>query len=103
MMSCPGTCSNDGLYYKDDSTFVICSNGYASEQPCPPGTKTGGYPSYQAGYYYGYTDLCSVNLVDYGYGPSSYASSASYADGKESSQAGYQVSKVRTLPDFVET
>jgi hypothetical protein len=81
-----GSCSNDGLYYKDDTTFVICSNGYASEQPCPPGTKTGGYPSYQAGYYYGYTDLCSVNLVDYGYGPSSYVS----APEKESTQAGYK-------------
>ena len=53
--------------------FVICSNGYPHEQPCPPGTKTSGSPKYQAGYYYGYTDLCSVNLVDYGYGPEYYA------------------------------
>jgi hypothetical protein len=88
-----GSCSNDGLYYKDDTTFVICSNGYASEQPCPPGTKTGGYPSYQAGYYYGYTDLCSVNLVDYGYGPSSYVSAPAYTDNKDSTQAGYKQEK----------
>lgn len=56
-------------------TFVVCSNGYPAEQQCPPGTKTAGSPSYQAGYYYGYTDLCSVNLVDYGYAPSSYVPS----------------------------
>jgi hypothetical protein len=70
-----GSCSNDGLYYKDEAAFVICSNGYPSDMSCPPGTKTAEYPSYQAGYYYGYTDLCSVNLVDYGYGPASYSAS----------------------------
>ena len=68
-----GTCQGDGLYYKDDTTFVMCSNGYSHQQPCPPGTKTSGSPSYKAGYYYGYTDLCSVNLVDYGLGPEHYA------------------------------
>jgi hypothetical protein len=68
-----GGCTTDGLYYYDDTMFVICSNGYPHEQPCPPGTKTSGSPKYQAGYYYGYTDLCSVNLVDYGYGPEYYA------------------------------
>lgn len=68
-----GSCVADGLYYRDDTTFIICSNGYPHEQPCPPGTKTSGSPRYQAGYYYGYTDLCSVNLVDYGYGPEYYA------------------------------
>ena len=51
----------------------MCSNGYPHEQPCPPGTKTSGSPSYKPGYYYGYTDLCSVNLVDYGLGPEHYA------------------------------
>ena len=51
----------------------MCSNGYSHAQPCPPGTRTSGYPSYKAGYYYGYTDLCSVNLVDLGYGPDKYA------------------------------
>jgi len=68
-----GLCQGDGLYYKDDNTFVMCSNGYSHEQPCPPGTKTSGSPSYKPGYYYGYTDLCSVNLVDYGLGPEHYA------------------------------
>jgi len=65
-------CSIDGLYYKDDMSYVVCSNGYASYQPCPPGTKTDKFPSYKAGYYYGSSDLCSVNLVDFGYGPYSY-------------------------------
>ena len=69
---CAGVCSIDGLYYKDDMSYVVCSNGYASYQPCPPGTKTDKFPSYKAGYYYGSSDLCSVNLVDFGYGPYSY-------------------------------
>ena len=73
LMRVAGSCVTDGLYYRDDTTFVICSNGYPHEQPCPPGTKTSGSPRYQPGYYYGYTDLCSVNLVDYGYGPEYYA------------------------------
>lgn len=67
-----GVCSIDGLYYKDEKSFVVCSNGYASYQPCPPGTKTDKFPSYTAGYYYGSSDLCSMNLVDYGYSPHSY-------------------------------
>ena len=62
----------DGLYYNDEMTYVVCSNGYASHQPCPPGTKTDKFPTYKAGYYYGSSDLCSVNLVDLGYGPHSY-------------------------------
>ena len=61
----------------------MCSNGYPHEQPCPPGTKTSGSPSYKAGYYYGYTDLCSVNLVDYGLGPEHYAPNIAYESGKE--------------------
>ena len=65
-------CSIDGLYYKDEKSFVVCSNGYASYQPCPPGTKTDKFPSYTAGYYYGSSDLCTMNLVDYGFSPYSY-------------------------------
>ena len=60
------------MYYKDEMTYVVCSNGYASHLPCPPGTKTDKFPSYTAGYYYGSSDLCSINLVDVGYGPHSY-------------------------------
>ena len=82
-------CLGDGLYYKNDNMFVICSNGYPHEQPCPPGTKTAGYPSYKAGYYYGYTDLCSVNLVDYGLGPEHYAPTG-FAE-KESSYGSKEV------------
>ena len=69
---CSGVCSIDGLYYKDEMTYVVCSNGFASHQPCPPGTKTDKFPSYRAGFYYGSSDLCSVNLVDLGLGPYSY-------------------------------
>jgi len=60
------------LYYVDETSYAVCSNGYASRQPCPPGTKTDKFPSYKAGYYYGSSDLCSVNLVDIGYGHHSY-------------------------------
>jgi len=73
MLSFSGGCQADGLYYQDDTTFVMCSNGYPHQQPCPLGTKTSGSPSYKPGYYYGYTDLCSVNLVDYGLSPEYYA------------------------------
>jgi len=69
LASCSGVCSIDGLYYKDEMSYVVCSNRYASIQPCPPGTKTDKFPSYKAGYYYGSSDLCSVNLVDLGYVP----------------------------------
>ena len=70
---CAGVCSIDGLYYKDEMSFVVCSNGYASHQPCPPGTKTDKFPSYTSGYYYGSSDLCSVNLINAGFDPYSYA------------------------------
>ena len=69
---CTGVCTIDGLYYKNEMSYVVCSNGYASHQPCPPGTKTEKFPSYKAGYYYGASDLCSINLVDFGYPPRSY-------------------------------
>lgn len=95
-----GTCSIDGLYYKDDTTFVICSNGYASEQPCPPGTKTAGYPSYQAGYYYGYTDLCSINLVDYGYGPSAYVTAAADNDDYRQQDKAYGEKKPSSYSSY---
>lgn len=86
-----GSCVADGLYYRDETTFVICSNGYPHEQPCPPGTKTSGSPRYQPGYYYGYTDLCAVNLVDYGYGPEYYAPRG-YPEltGRELTQSAYE-------------
>lgn len=68
-----GSCYNDGLYYMDETNFVICSNGNAYIQPCAPGTKSSGQHRYSPGYYYGYSDFCDVNLVDMGYGPAHYA------------------------------
>jgi len=82
-------CKIDGLYYKDETSFVVCSNGYASYQPCPPGTKTDKFPSYKAGYYYGSSDLCSMNLVDYGYNPYSYVPRVVSYDNQQ--QTSYEV------------
>ncbi len=72
-LSIPGTCYNDGLYYMDETNFVICSNGNAYIQPCAPGTRSSGQHRYSPGYYYGYSDFCDINLVDMGYGPAHYA------------------------------
>ena len=36
-------------------------------QPCAPGTRNSGHANYAPGYYYGYSDFCDVNLVDFGY------------------------------------
>ena len=64
----PGTCGRDGLYYMDASTFVFCSNGNAYYQPCAPGTRNSGQNKFSPGFYYGYSEFCDVNLVDFGYG-----------------------------------
>ena len=51
---------------------MYCSNGNPYVQPCAPGTRNSGDGTYNPGYYYGYSDFCNVNLVDYGYGPDAY-------------------------------
>ena len=63
-----GQCDKDGFYYKNDDSFVICSNNNAYVQPCAPGTRNSGYNSYHLGSAYYYRDFCEVNLVDHGYG-----------------------------------
>ena len=63
----PGKCSNDGLYYKNERTFVFCSNGNSYDQDCAPGSRNSGYDNYSYGGNYGYRDFCDVNLVDEGY------------------------------------
>merc|ERR1712055_782610 len=64
----PGYCgAPSGLYFKNDRSFVYCSNGLAYTQDCAPGSRNNRYDSYHHGSNYGYADFCSVNLVDYGY------------------------------------
>ena len=63
----PGKCSNDGLYFRDDKSFVFCSNGNSYVQPCAPGTRNSAYGRYSYGGKYDYRDFCDVNLVDEGY------------------------------------
>merc|ERR1711893_168556 len=62
-----GKCEKDGLYYRDHTSFVLCSNGNSYVQPCAPGTRNSGYDKYSYGGHYSYRDFCDVNLVDYGY------------------------------------
>merc|ERR1712179_666138 len=63
-----GKCGNDGIYFRDSGSFVMCSNGNSYVQPCAPGSRNAAYGSYSYGKSYGYSDFCGVNLVDYGYG-----------------------------------
>ncbi|ELU11494.1 hypothetical protein CAPTEDRAFT_221613 [Capitella teleta] len=63
----PGKCGNDGLYYNDYSSFVVCTNGNAYIQQCAPGSKNSGLKNYNYGNSYSYRDFCDVNLVDDGY------------------------------------
>ena len=63
----PGKCGNDGLYFRDDKSFVFCSNGNSYVQPCAPGTRNSAYGKYSYGSKYDYRDFCDVNLVDDGY------------------------------------
>jgi hypothetical protein len=62
-----GKCGNDGFYYNDYNSFVICSNGNAHIQPCAPGSKNSANSNYNYGSSYNYRDFCDVNLVDDGY------------------------------------
>ena len=97
----PGKCGNDGFYYKDHGSFVICSNGNAYDQHCAPGSRNSGVEHYSHGNHYYYRDFCDVNLVDYGYGAAhgsygsagygnvygnGYASGNSYAHGNRYSR-----------------
>ena len=67
-----GHCDKDGFYYKDDYSFVICSNNNAYVQPCAPGSRNSGHGRYNYGDNYYYRDFCDVNLVDHGYGAKGY-------------------------------
>jgi hypothetical protein len=57
-------CGDDGLYFRDESSFVFCSNGNSYVQPCAPGTKNSGYAKFTAGDEVAYRDFCDVNMVD---------------------------------------
>ena len=62
-----GKCGNDGFYFNDYDSFVICSNGNAYVQPCAPGSKNSALDTYHHGNSYYYRNFCDVNLVDDGY------------------------------------
>jgi hypothetical protein len=63
----PGKCGQDGLYFRDEKSFVFCSNGNSYVQPCAPGSRNSAYGKYSYGGKYDYRDFCDVNLVDEGY------------------------------------
>jgi hypothetical protein len=62
-------CGNDGLYYTDETSFVLCSNGNSYVQQCAPGTRNSPYQKYRPNKEYNYWDLCDINLMNYGYVP----------------------------------
>ena len=65
-------CDKDGFYYKNEKSFVICSNNNAYVQPCAPGSRNSPYEKYNSGKAYYYRDFCDVNLVDHGYAAKHY-------------------------------
>ena len=67
-----GKCDNDGFYYKNYNSFIICSNNNAYEQACAPGSRNSAHDAYNYGGNYHYRDFCDINLVDYGYGTKGY-------------------------------
>merc|ERR1712076_329115 len=83
-----GKCANDGFYYNNHASFVICSNGNAYHQPCAPGSRNSGYNKYTYGNSYGYSDFCDVNLVDYGYG-ATHGHYGGHSAGYNGHNAGY--------------
>ena len=60
-------CGNDGFYYLNDRTFVVCFAGNAFHQDCAPGSRNSGSHNYKTGHTYNYRDFCDINLVDSGY------------------------------------
>merc|ERR1711893_295632 len=62
-----GSCGHDGVYIHDDYSIILCSNGIAYYQPCPPGTKNSHHTNYKNEAYYNTGAFCNVNLVDHGY------------------------------------
>merc|ERR1712140_77 len=86
-----GKCGNDGFYYNDANSFVICSNGNAYYQPCAPGSKNKGHSHYTHGGKYGVADFCGVNLVDYGYGAhkGGYGHSHGHSHGNRGHSVGH--------------
>ena len=72
-------CDNDGFYYRDYDTFVICSNNNAYVQQCAPGSRNSPFDKYTYGGAYSQRDFCDVNLNDLGYGkPDKYDADDKY-------------------------
>ncbi|ELU15438.1 hypothetical protein CAPTEDRAFT_224578 [Capitella teleta] len=92
-----GKCGNDGFYYNDESSIVICSNGNAHIQPCAPGSKNSAKEHYEKGTTYVYRDFCDVNLVDDG-----YALKHGYAASAKSDDASSKVDTKVHVPPKVE-
>jgi hypothetical protein len=59
-----GRCAYDGFYYKNEESFVVCTNGNSFVQACAPGTENSDAKTYSRGTYYENGDFCDVNLVD---------------------------------------
>jgi hypothetical protein len=78
-----GKCGNDGFYYNDESSIIICSNGNVHIQPCAPGSKNSAPEHYHKDNTYNYRDFCDINLVNGGYTlQHGYAAKSDYAPPK---------------------
>ena len=62
-----GSCFDDGFYYLDSSSFVVCSNKQVFILPCAAGSQNSKFRKYVKGDSYAYRDFCDINLVDDGY------------------------------------
>ena len=70
-----GMCQKDGSFVLDEDSLLVCSNGYAFHQFCPPGSKNSGKP-FSQGDNYNTNGLCDINLLhlNQGYGDTYYSS-----------------------------
>lgn len=59
-----GTCRDDGLYYNNQHSFVMCAGNNYYIQPCPPGTMNRPFQGYNGNQPFRFENFCDVNLVN---------------------------------------
>ena len=87
LLRCLGPCSNDGFYFNDDTSIMMCSNGNSYLMYCAPGTMNQGGRIYSKSY----SDFCDINLNDYGYGASKPHSQKAFSSSHGHGSSGYQM------------
>ncbi|ELT94697.1 hypothetical protein CAPTEDRAFT_209357 [Capitella teleta] len=99
-----GKCNqNDGFYYLNDGSFMICTNGAAYMQPCAPGTQNAPAQFFSQGSYESQAVFCGVNLISqhylnyYGINPSA---NSGYSHQSSYSPPAYQPKPVYSPPAY---